>query len=124
MAVIGPLGLNFRDAFPTIQAHGTVTTPGAFTGICQLTIPAAGNYEISACMYYGLVGDIANNALLVQNAATVAHPVNQAGVNTSPVWSGPYTITAAAADTVTVQNVAASAAGCVYIAEIIARRVA
>lgn len=113
----------FRDQAATLQVGGSVTTPGAGAAIATLNgLTVGGIYEITVFPSYGVIGDVANNMKLELNSGgqQVVVPV-QGGNNTVPVASVYVEVATTAA--VTVNAVAAGAAGSVYNAIIIARRV-
>lgn len=111
----------FRDAGNiTVQASGQVITPGALATIVALGALAPGRWEITTICNYGAVGDVANNMQLLVGAGVVCSCPVQGGANGNPAK---MVVVVAGGSTVTVQAIAAGAAGAVYNAVVVARRV-
>lgn len=119
-SIFGAVAL-LRDSGGSSQASGAVTAPAAGAAIASLVIPAGTRWEVTATVNYGATGDVANNmqfevAGVVQCAVPVQGVAN--GVPDS------ITFLVAGGQTVSINAIAAGAAGCVYNAVIVARKVA
>lgn len=111
-----------KDSTPTLQASGTVTTPGAAAVIVTTPALSAGFWEITAHGYYGAVGDVAGNMAITFNGVQlVALPV-QGVANGVPV-AACVVVQSAGAQTGAVKSIAIGAAGAVYAADVICRKI-
>lgn len=109
----------------SLHAAGTVTAPGAGAAIATLAAPPAGTYEVIVHAGYGSNAGAVNNMELQRQAVAFATPLfvaDTAGV-AAPVRNK-FRITLSGAQNLTVNAIAAGAAGDVYIASITAMRVA
>ena len=106
----------------SVGATGTATAPGAGTTLATVNAPVTGTYQVTAWGHYGVTGDTAGNMRVQVNGVTFTALPVQGSANGVPV---PVTFTAllTAGQAVAVQNIAAGAAGCVYLAGVILTRV-
>jgi hypothetical protein len=104
---------------PTSSPLGNVTTPGAGAAITGATITTAadGNFDIDVYASYGAVGDVPDNFQLSLPAGSIPAgplPVSAQGGPNSAMAKTTYRRVFIKAGTLTLQAVAAAAAGCVY----------
>lgn len=106
----------------SVGATGSATAPGAATTLASVNAPATGTYQVTVWGHYGATGDVAGNMRVQVNAVTFTALPVQGGPNGVPA---PVTFNAVltAGQAVAVQNIAAGAAGCVYLAGVVLTRI-
>lgn len=105
----------------TSQAYGSVAAPGAGATIATLT-PGAGTWRVTVAthMIGALAAGDANNMELSAPGFGPAVLISDNSSPSIPFENGPYTITLAAGQALTVTAIAAATAGTTYAAQIIA----
>lgn len=95
----------------------TVVAPGAGAGLCSVTIPSAGIYQVMATCRYGGTADVVDNMEIKLNGTTIpgARPIVLPVANGVP-YPTTFTKRFVAGDVILVTSIAAGAGGSVYIA--------
>lgn len=115
-------------AFDTTNGNaGIVAAPGAGAAVASIT-PGAGTYEVQVITAFSLGIPAAADGTNMRLQRSATGPLNLTTFFTPPVLSVPTNhrvprVTLAAAETLTVNAIAAATAGVSYAAEIIAQRV-
>lgn len=116
-----------RDQLVTVQNGGSQTNPTAGTAVATVTIPTAGNWEITTYPFFSgtiAAGDLNNMGVFQGTANKFTLPLPAVAQTAQPVMALPIILTCAAGDTVAVKAIAnASGASAVYNAAVIARQV-
>lgn len=122
-APVGPVTLTADTFGATVQTSGSAVAPAAGQSLVSTGALAAGTWEVAAWFMYGATGDVGTNVRLRRSGVNMVALPNPGGNN---VGLGPFVvrIVSAGADTVDMSVVAAGAAGSVYTAALVARRVA
>lgn len=116
-----------RDQAPTVQNGGTQTNPTANTAIASVTIPFAGNWEITSYAFFSgtiAAGDLNNMGVFQGSTNRFTLPLPAVAQTSQPVLPIPTVIACAAGDVIAIKAVAnASGASAVYNAAVTARNV-
>jgi hypothetical protein len=107
-----------RYSGTSASAAGTVTTPAGGAAIVTSGALTVGTYEVQVLVGYGGVADVFNNMQLQVGATVIGRLYAVATVNSAPTVQL-FTLSVPAATAVTVNAVAAGAAGSIYEAVII-----
>lgn len=106
-----------------LVATGVATAPAAGAVLTSVTLTPAGTYDVAAVFCYGAVGDVAGNVGVYVNGVGLLG-VNHPGGPNTPTTTVTVRVVSDGTTTVSLRPSSGGAAGCVYLATLIARRVA
>lgn len=115
-----------RDQYPTVQASGAVTGPGAGVLIATVTIPRIGLWEITVERFLTGTGQgIADtdNMEIKQNSTVVLAPLLVPPSSNSNPFEDQFILKCAAGDAITINAIGAATGTVIYCVTIIGRLV-
>lgn len=116
-----------RDQQPTVQNGGSQTNPTANTAVASVTIPSAGNWEVTAYAFFSgtiAAGDLNNMGIFQGSTNRMTLPLPAVAQTAQPVLPIPVVITCNVGDVIAIKAVGnASGASAVYNAAVVARQV-
>lgn len=127
VTVLGPSGgvqvVNVNGIADSLTAVGTVVTPGAAGTIVSLAAVPTGVYDVTCIVGYGAVGDLPNNMKFFVGGVAVGNGLAvDPGATSAAIATRFPRVTITGPATLTIQSIAAGAAGCVYYGSIIVTR--